>query len=151
MKFDAYDCLNDGSWYCSGREMEIIEDNIWTLIEVGLQRDLSKIAIKCNDREMNCEDLVLYLRESFWKFTSKRVGVYIKRSMASVVATLGIWRNRSIYVPLAKEHPLSKLILLINNCSLDLIISDIALSLTDFKIISFDASLDVPLYLYERQ
>ena len=81
--------------------MAVAADDIWPVIRDSLREDPAAACMKCLDVTLSRLQVLTEVQRIARHLDGRRVGVYLPRSVASVLVTLAIWRNGGAYVPIA--------------------------------------------------
>ncbi|MFK8059242.1 MAG: amino acid adenylation domain-containing protein [Polaribacter sp.] len=86
-------------------------------------------AFKCGKKSLNFKEidiktnqLAKYLQEAGVK-KCDRVGIYMERSVESVIAVYGILKAGAVFVPLDSTTPISRTVFLLNDCNIEHLIT----------------------------
>ncbi len=138
-------------WSSSGPDQEIQGDNIWKLVDRALRSDFENKLIKCDGLSITNGELYAAIEALPWKPSYRLVGIMMSRCISAVAATLAVWKNDAVYVPIAVEYPLVQMLAITENCGLDLIISDRLLLLPCYREVGCQSGVDgVVMRFYER-
>jgi len=143
------------TWIYKGPQLTVRDNNIWDAIARGLSHCSEGACLKCDGVTFSPKELLHTINYliNILPVNSRyqRIGINISRSATSVITTLALWKNRSIYVPLAVEYPLAKIAEIAERCDLALIISDRPLTIGNYYISATHLVLNQSLYLLSRK
>jgi amino acid adenylation domain-containing protein len=99
------------------------------IIESSAGRNPDKVALRLDGQSLSYAELVRRSDKLAWLLQADgvkkldRVGVYLNKSMETVVAIYGIMRAGAVYVPLDPRSPLSRLQFMVQDCGIRHLIS----------------------------
>ena len=71
-----------------------------------------------------------------------RVGIYVHKSLASIISVFGIMKAGGVYVPLDANAPVKRLTFITQNCGIKVLLTSTELLMATAKIISSGAPID---------
>ncbi len=140
----------DGLWLLAGPVEPVPEVTIWDVIEHSLGKDVDTPCIRCGSLMLDRAEFTAEVARIPWQPGHERAGLWMSRTISSVIATLAIWKNNAVYVPIAVEHPPSEVAAIAARCELDVIITDRLLDLSNYRMGDRIEGIDTVLYFYFR-
>lgn len=139
------------SWVFAGPDVDLDAEDVWTAIETRLRSAPEAPCVGCDGLTLSRGDLLDAVRDFELAPHHRLVGLMTARSIASIVATLAVWRNGGVYVPLAEECGSERLRAQVEACALDVVISDRPLDLPGYGPAEARDGVDARLFLHRRE
>lgn len=103
--------------------------NLAEILDVNAIKYGSKIAFKCGNEELSYTEMATKTSQLASFLTTSgvkkgdRVGVYLERSIETVLSIYGIMKAGGVFVPLDPSAPQSRILYLLNDCNIEYLIT----------------------------
>ena len=126
------DAHGPGGWLLRGERKAVSGHDVWAVIKASLRADPSAACITCGTVTLSRSRVEAEVDRAAAMLDGVRVGLYLPRSVASVVLTLAVWQNGGVYVPIASDCPTARVQAIANACALDLVVAGQPLQLEGY-------------------